>query len=183
MSESPDDERRREEAKKERERTRMEQRHSRQLSFDDDGKLSREFLESLIDVDELQNSTAHHLRAYCSRQWMLSNLTDAEAHDQRWKFEVLKYKIYGMHPPQESAIQGPIRAFLYDDPQENLYPLTPAERQIIESFVDSLKTIVTQSRDGFERQQINTDIRQSRTESDRIEDDGGGGGRLSIFRR
>lgn len=169
------------EIKREREAQREHQRHMAQLQFDSGGRLSREFIESLINTDKLQSQTVELMRNYLDRNWMLANLTEAEAHDQRFKLDVMQIKILGQHPPQESSIVGPIRAFLFDDEQEDLMPLTAAERNVIDSFFDSLKAIVTRGRGGFERKLIQTEVRESKTESSRERGKKSGGRFKGLF--
>jgi len=86
----------------------------------------------------------------------------------------LKYKVIGCHPPDNSAITGKTRAFLYDDPMEELEPLTQQERILIDEFFETLKTRATRGREGFERKQINTRIAQTRTEQESSNDNKGG---------
>lgn len=161
--EAPEPER--EQVLDEQRRQRDHQRHMQQLQFNEEGQLSREFLESMIDTSTLQAKTLTKLRNYLSRQWMLSNLNEAEAHDQRWKLEVMKIKIMGMHPPDDSVITGATRAFLLDDEAEELDPIGAAERVEIDALFDTLKALITRSRGGFERVQLNTEVRESKTES------------------
>lgn len=168
------------EVKKERQRERENQRHTQQIRFDDEGRMSRDFLEGVLATDKLQDNTIVRLQEYVDRTWFLSNLKDAEAWDQRRKLDVMKYKMKGVHPPQESVIQGPIRAFLLDDEDENLQALTAQERAEIDAFFDTLKSIVTRGREGFERKSLNTEVRESRTRSDTFEEDDSGG-RFGLF--
>lgn len=152
-----------------------------QEAFNQQGELSRPWMRELLDVDDLeerlQPNTIRKIQGLLNKQWVLSNLTDAETHDRVHWLEVMKYKIYGEHPPPESAIRGPIRAFLYDDPWEELQPLTPGERNEIDQIIQGLKNRVTRSRGGFERKQQQTSIARTERESDGEDDSGG----LSLF--
>lgn len=163
----------------ERRRQREHERHMRQLEFNEEGQLSREFIESIVDTSKLQTETVAIMQNYLDRNWIFSNLTEAETHDKWHKLEVMKHKVLGRHPPQESSIRGPIRAYLFDDRQEDLQPLSPDERSIIDSFFDSCQAIVTRGRDGFERKQINTTIAESKTDYEHEENSNSGG--LSLF--
>lgn len=169
------------EVRKERQRQREQQMHQQQVQFDGD-KLDRDYLESILDTDVLQEQTITKIRSYIDRNWILSNRTEARNHDAFHKLDVMELKIKGLHPPSESAIQGPMRAFLFDNPSENLTALTSAERAELESFFDTLRyAVLPRGKDGFERRQLVTEVRESRTESESIGDDDGG--RLGLFRR
>jgi hypothetical protein len=175
--------------KQERERQREFQRdlkreqQAMQEAFNADGQLSRGWMREILDTDDLedrlQKHTIHKIQGMLNKQWMLSNLTEAETHDVKFKLEVMKYKIYGEHPPPESGIVGPLRAFLYDDEREDLAPLTSQERNTIDQIIISLQNMVRRSRGGFERKQINTDI--ARTESDDMTEEDGSGAISGLF--
>lgn len=183
------DRQRRRERRKEKERDRefkedlTEKQQRLKHAFNADGQLSRGWMREILDTDDLeerlQEHTIHKIQGMLNKQWMLSNLTEAETHDVVYKLEVMKLKIYGEHPPQESGIVGPLRAFLYNDEREDLHPLTPQERNTIDQIIISLQNMVRRSRDGFERQQINTNI--ARTESESNSDDSSGGRLSGVF--
>jgi hypothetical protein len=169
--------------KREQQLSREEQRHARQLRFDDQGRLSRDYLEAVLDADVLQENTIKMLQNYIDRNWVLSNRGEARAHDIFHKLRVTQIKIEGMHPPSESAIVGPVRAFLFDDESEELWPLTAAERAEIDSLFDSLRyALITRGDGGFERRLLDTEIRESRTESDTFKDNSGSGALRGLFR-
>lgn len=171
------------EALKDRERERefkrdlKREQRSLQQAFNQDGKLDRGWMREILDTNDLekhlQEFTIAKIQAMLNKQWVLANLTDAETHDRVYKLEVMKYKILGEHPPEESAIVGPVRAFLHDDETEDLRPLTPQERNTIDQIIVTLQNMVTRSRDGFERKQINTNIARTESESSNENKDGG----------
>jgi len=137
-------------------------------AFNDKGNLSRGWMREILDTDDLedrlQENTIKKIQGMINKQWMLGNLSPAEVHDRVYKLEVMKIKIKGEHPPPESAIVGPMRAVVYDDEIEDLMPLSSQERNTIDQIIVTLQNMVTRSRDGFEREQINTSI--ARTEND-----------------
>lgn len=165
--------------KEERARQREHQKEQRALqqAFNESGELSRDWMREVLDVDQveqhLQPNTVNKIQAMLNKQWILANLTEAETHDRVFWLEVMKYKIYGEHPPEGSLVTGATRAFLLDDELEELEPLTPSERNQIDQIINGLKNMVTRSRGGFEREQINTSI--ARTEQQREEEDTDGG--------
>jgi len=170
-----------EERQKERKREQMEL----QKAFKQDGSLSRNFVDELLsneemtrggpelNAGELHESTIAKLQNMLSRNWVLANLSDAQEHDIRLKLEVMKYKILSAHPPEESMITGPTRAFLFDDDSEDLEPLTQQQRLLVDEFIESLKGRLTRGRGGFERKQMNTSIAETRSGGEDEDDSGG----------
>lgn len=176
------------EVQQERERQRQfqEEQQLTQQAFNKQGELSRDFIERSLDTgdvrvgdsSDLQEVTVAKLQSMLSKQWILSNLTDAQEHDIRFKLEVMKLKIHGSHPPDESCITGPTRAYLYDDPMENLQPLTQQERLLIDEVIETVKAMVTRGRGGFERKQMNTSIAQTESHQKK---EGENGSKLGLF--
>lgn len=172
-----------EQRRKQREKERAEDREQRRLekAFNADGQLSEGWLKEILGTDDIhQYLDEYELRAVrgmINRQWVLANLTEAQVHDRWYKLEVMKYKILGRFPPDESAIQGEVRAFLYDDETEKLSALTAQQRNAIDQIILSLQNMVSRSKGGEERRLIDTNI--ARTE--REETEGDDGGRLSLF--
>jgi len=127
-------------------------------AFNDDGQLSRGWMREILDVEDLeqqlQPQMIEKIQGLINKQWMLANLTDAETHDRIYKLDVMKIKLYGEAPPEESELVGPIRAVVYDDPGEDIMPLTSAERNTIDQIIMTLQNMTTRSRGGFEREQI-----------------------------
>lgn len=155
-------------------------------AFNQNGKLSGDFIRELLSDDDmavgdgtqLQTRTVAKIQNMLSRDWVLGNLTEAQENDIRYKLEVMKLKVIGMHPPEESVITGKVRAFLMDDKEEELEPLTQQQRVLIDELFETLKARLTRGREGFEREQMNTNIARTETGSD-DEDDGGGVGLFS----
>lgn len=153
----------REAAIRERERQREHQKEQMELqeAFQREGQVTGSMVEEILDMDEVKESLNEFerdkVRGLLNTHLVLANFSDAEAHDRWLKLEVIKYKILGSFPPQESCIQGPVRAFLFDDASENLTALTPEQRNAIEQIIMTLQHMVTRSKGGFERKQLNTD--------------------------
>jgi predicted transcriptional regulator len=170
------------EKKTEKQEKLQEKQAAMREAFNGDGTMSAAFINELlshrdIDIGEprhpdddddspLQAQTVAKLQNMLSRDWVLSNLTGAQEHDIRWKLEVMRLKIIGMHPPQGSAITGATRAFLMDDEMEELNPLTQQERLLVDELMESLKARITRGRDGFEREQMNTTIAETRNQQE-----------------
>jgi len=88
------------------------------------------------------------------RSFVLGNLKDAEVHEIKWRLHTLYLKIKAQFPPQDSDITGKIRAFVYDDPDEKLDPLTDQQRNIIAQMLIGIHVYVSRSRDGFQQEMM-----------------------------
>jgi len=88
------------------------------------------------------------------RSFVLGNLTDAEVHEIKWRMHTMYLKIQAQFPPRRSDIQGPKRAFLYNDPDENLYALSDQQRHIIAQMIIGIHVYVSRSRDGFQQEMM-----------------------------
>jgi hypothetical protein len=146
----------------------------------EDGKA---FIDQLISAQDLegghaealQEGTVAKIRNLLSRDWVVSNLTDAQEHEIRHRIEVLKIKVLGMHPPPESYNTGNLRAFLLDDQDAKLQPLTDEERVLIDELFETVKARITRGRGGFERELMRTNIARSETAVDDQEEQASGG--------
>lgn len=157
--------------KEERERNREFQEDQQRIAqaFNDQGELSLGFIQEILDNDDvrvgdhndLQDATVAKIQSMLSKQWVLANLTSAQENDARFKLEVIKMKILGGHPNEDSTIRGPTRAFLFDDSMENLEPLSTQERLLVDELIETIKARITRGREGFERKQMNTSIARS----------------------
>lgn len=151
------------------------EQHLLREAFNRNGNASQNFIKELLNsedivtggAEDLQEVTVAKIESMLSSNWVLANLTDAQEHDIRYKLEVIKYKVLGAHPPEESVITGPVRAFIFDDPMEDLQPLTAQERILIDELFETLKGRITRGRGGFERKQMNTNIAETRTQKDK----------------
>lgn len=169
------EEERRKKKKDRREQTEIQQAFQSQGS--PEGSVIRELL-SDDDItrggpEDLQEVTISKIENLLGQDVLLANLTKAQENDLRYKLEVIRYKVLGSHPPSESEIQGPIRAYLWDDEMEDLNALTQQERLIIDDLFETIKARVTRGREGFERKQQNTSIALSESGGEETKDSGG----------
>lgn len=169
------EEERRKKKKDRREQTEIQQAFQAQGS--PEGSVIRELL-SDDDItrggpEDLQEVTISKIENLLGQDVLLANLTKAQENDLRYKLEVIRYKVLGSHPPSESEMQGPIRAYLWDDEMEDLNALTQQERLIIDDLFETLKARVTRGREGFERKQQNTSIALSESGGEENKDSGG----------
>lgn len=165
------------EQQREKQFERQKQQTALQQAFNDQGELKESWMEDILDVDELtkrlQPNTIAHIQGSINKQMILSNLSSAQVHDRWWYLEIMKYKIYSVHPPEDSLITGKTRAFLMDDPQEELMPLSQQERNTIDQIIRTLQNAITRSKGGFERKQLNTSINRAETEGKQQEESSG----------
>jgi len=178
---TPEEQLKQRQQEQKRKREFQEEQQTLQQAFNQQGELSRPWMRELLSVDDLeerlQSNTIRKIQGLLNKQWVLSNLTAAETHDRMHWLEVQKLKILGEHPPQQSPIQGPMRAFLLNDEYEQLRALTATERNEIDQIIQGLKNMTTRSRDGFERKQQQTSIARTETGDDGEQETGG----LSLF--
>lgn len=123
--------------------------------------------------EDLQEVTIAKIENLLGQDVLLANLTHAQENDLRYKIEVLRYKILGSHPPEESEMTGALRAFVWNDEMEDLKPLSQQERLIVDDLLETLKARVTRGREGFERKQQNTSIALSESGGEESEASGG----------
>lgn len=173
------------EQKRERNKQRefQEEQQLLQQAFNQNGQLDKDWMAEVLNVDDmgqyLNEYEVDKIRGMLNKQWILSNLSDAQTHDRWYKLEVMKYKVYGSFPPKESVIQGPLRAFLYDNEHEHLSALTQEQRNVIDQLILTLQNMVTRSKEGFERKQTNTSI--ARTENNRNGEEDANGRLTGLF--
>lgn len=148
---------------------RQKEQRALQAAFNDNGKLDKGWMEKILDVQDIEEQldahTVNKIQSLLNKQWFIANLTNAETHDKVYWLEVQRYKLTAYHPPEDSKMTGAVRAFVMDDEEERLKPLTPQERNDIDQIIKTIQNMVTRSRDGFERKQINTSINRAETEN------------------
>lgn len=113
------------------------------------------------------------------RSFVLGNLKDAEVHEIKWRLHTLYLKIKAQFPPQESDVTGPVRAFLYDDADENMDPLSDQQRNIIAQMLIGIHVYISRSRDGFQQEMMIKSINVSEVLDPEDEDEGALGGFFS----
>lgn len=109
-------------------------------------------------TDVLQEGTIRLIQKRINRDSMPQELSPPDLHYMKHRLATIKVKIQGRHPPEGSAITGPVRAFLLDDSMADLEPLDQKQRDALDIVFTSLACRITRSRHGFKRKEINTDI-------------------------
>lgn len=113
-----------------------------------------EYLEKLLDDDNLEAETLELVNVMLNKNWVLSQLKSAEVEEFKWLKRLLKLKIFGMHPPEGSPIQGEYRKFIFDDQGDALSPLSQRQRNEIDQLLMTVFAQDTRSRDGWQQEQI-----------------------------
>jgi hypothetical protein len=156
-----------------REEQRDEQRHMRNLSAaESERPMDRAYINEMTD-HQLQEPTVGILSNLLDRDFMLSNMTEAEVHEYRWLARVMKLEVEALHPSKDSILQGEIRAVAFDDAADNLKALSNKEVAIIEQFLMAVIARATRGRDGWQQTMFNKTITASETRT--VDDDDNGG--------
>ena len=144
-----------------------------QQSLDDAG-VDPGYAEKIIDSD-LDQGTVRILGNLLSKDWVLSNLNDAEVHEIRWLTRVMMRQLEALHPDEESVWQGAIRQYAYDADRQALEPLDSAQRLVIFEFIQGVVARAARSKDGWQQETFQKQFKVS----ERIDhDDGDDGGWL-----
>jgi hypothetical protein len=109
------------------------------------------YLEKLMQTD-MTDAGINLLDNMLDRSFVLGNINDAEYHDIKWQMQVMFLKIKSHFPPEESEVTGELRAFVLDDRDEKLEPLSGQQRTIIAQMIRGITMLVSRSKDGFQQE-------------------------------
>lgn len=112
-----------------------------------------EYLERLTQTG-MSDAGIRMLDNMLDRGWMLGNISEAEHHDIKWWLRCVFIKIRAEFPRADSGVSGDVRAFVLDDRDENLTPLTGQQRIIIGQMVRGLAVLASRSIDGFQQEML-----------------------------
>ena len=129
----------------------------------DDGGFAEEILET-----ELDPGTLDMLENLVSQEWVKGNLSEAEAHEQKWLARTIIMEIKAMHPSHQSIWQGEVRAYASGDPGDKLEALNEAQETALYQLVLAHLVRLTRSRD-MEQQSMLRTIIQRREQKDLTE--------------
>lgn len=156
-----------------RQEQRDEQLHQMNLSAaDPEQPMDRAYIEKMTE-GSLQDPTKDMLQNLLSQDFLLGNLQEAEIHEYRWLARVMLLEIESLHPNEDSLFQGKIRAAAFDDKNQNIDPLSPREKAIVEQFVMGVIARASRGREGWQQEMFNKTISASE-KRDVSEDDSGG---------
>jgi len=123
---------------------------------------------------------AEAVRDLLSQDFLLSNLKNANIRYIRLLAENVALYASCDLPPAESAIQGPAAAALLSDPEAaDLKPMTPKERDRVESVMLAFFARVCRSVDGWQQDKLSEQIITQRQEA--LEEEDSGGSRLGAL--
>lgn len=146
----------------------------------DPAQESNGYIDQILDTD-LNTSTLSVLENLITDDWVLSNLNDAEVHEQKWLSRVIKLEAEGMHPHQKSLWAGETVAYSQDEtgrpraPHEEpraAEPLSDNEQAILNQLIHSHIARLTRSRDMSQQEIFRTTIQRAERE-DMSEDNEG----------
>jgi len=109
------------------------------------------YLEKLMETN-MSDAGIKLLDNMVDQSFILGNITEAEYHDIKWQMHAMYVKIKSNFPPQESAVTGDVRAFVLDDYDEGLEPLTGQQRTIIVQMIRGVMMLVSRSKGGFQQE-------------------------------
>lgn len=148
----------------------------------------RDVLEYLSEsdlADKLEENKYEKIRDVLgdllSKDFPLGNLSKAEHIERKWDLRTLKDIVVTSFPSQDCLVVGEDRAAIYDDPSDDVTPLTREERLHIEAFFRNLEMRLTRAKGMKQQEMLRTSIAQTRVERD--QDQRQGGGWLSKLRR
>jgi len=161
----------------ERERMQKRQRdaalHQQQAGRSGADGLSQDLVREIVGSD-LDSGIVSTLDNLASDDWALANLTDAETHEARWLSRVLALAVQAAHPPGSAVLTGEHRAWLLADEQQALEPLDDSERAMLRSYLLASISRMTRARGGWQQEQLNKSITESRVVDDEDSSETGG---------
>lgn len=112
-----------------------------------------QFLDKLTETG-MSDAATGTLDNMVDQTFVLGHLTSAETHEIKWRLHTMFLKIKAIFPPQESVLQGPFRAFVYDDRDEDITALTDKQEIIISQMIIGITAYVSRSREGVQLEHL-----------------------------
>lgn len=122
-----------------------------------------------ITNHSLQEGTYEHLASLLSPNFVLSQLEREESTELKWLTRAITQIIYSFHPPEDSYMTGDYRAFIRDDPDDSLEPLTAREKLTIQQTTMTVIARMKRSEGGWQQDKMNESITRSEVSTDREE--------------
>jgi hypothetical protein len=156
-----------------REQQRRDQYHQRNLSAQDGGE-GIQLLKELSENKDLpiQPEDDEIIGQFGSKATAEANLSDAEYESIQWEREI-QILLWLCKQPTDEGMSGALRGWVHGDSEEELSPLTPKERAVVESFATTHKEVLSLSKEGFGVKESGRSVNQS------IVDDGNKNGSSS----
>lgn len=147
------------------------QDHSTNLQFADDGSMDDGYIDKVTN-SQLDQGTVDVLANLLSKDFVLGNLSEAEVHEHRWLTREIVMEVEAEHPNPESMWQGRFRQVAAGRERDALRPLDGPQKAVMQQFTMGVISRATQSRDGWQQEELNKSYRVSeRREPDK--DEGG----------
>lgn len=134
-------------------------------------------IEELTET-ELDDATIRLMENMFAKDFMLSNLNDAEVKEIKWLARATARKIKRMHPRPESFVQGEYRKMVFEDSADGLRSLSPRQENLIDQAVLDFLTRPPRSRGGWQQDELGKQINVSK-----LEEDDSGNDKGSLFSR
>lgn len=129
-------------------------------SFSDMEEVKADYLRELTD-SPLNEGTTDVLENMLSQDWVLANFKHEEVTEVKWLLRLLKRKVKAMHPPADSTVTGRFRAYVCDDKEEQLQPLTQHQELYLDQFFNGVFSRVSRAREGWQQDKMNESIARS----------------------
>jgi hypothetical protein len=125
------------------------------------------------ELSDLPKSTRNRLRSLLSRDWVLSQMTEAEVHEARWLARNMMLELEALHPRQDSLWTGELRRYAADNSLQDLEPLDPQQKHEIFQFIQTYIARVLRSREGMQQEMFRKTISKSERDDRGADEDGG----------
>jgi hypothetical protein len=135
-------------------------------------QLNEDHFQELVEAG-VPEDTVFHLRSLLSRDFVLSNLSEAEVHEMRWLARNLALRVFAIHPSKKSHMTGSYRQWVFDEPNQGLSPLSDGQRAKIRSFILAYIARVSRSKAGWQQEELSRQYQVSEMRTDSDDDDGG----------
>jgi hypothetical protein len=125
------------------------------------------------ELNNLPDSTRNRLRSLLSRDWVLSQMNEAETHEARWLARNMMLELEALHPRQDSLWTGELRRYASDSSLQDLEPLDPQQKHEIFQFIQTYIARMLRSREGMQQEMFRKTISKSERDDRGTDDDGG----------
>jgi len=135
-------------------------------------QLNEDHFQELVEAG-IPDDTVFHLRSLLSRDFVLSNLSEAEVHEMRWLARNLALRVFAIHPSKKSHMTGTYRQFVFDEQNQALTALSDGQRAKIRSFILAYIARVSRSKGGWQQEELSRQYQVSEMRTEDVDDDGG----------
>jgi len=135
-------------------------------------ELTEDHFQELVEAG-VPEDTVFQLRSLLSRDFVLSNLSEAEIHEMRWLARNLALRVFAIHPSKKSHLTGTYWQWVFDEPNQELKPLSDGQRAKIRSFILAYIARVSRSKAGWQQEELSRQYQVSEMRTDSDDDEGG----------